>query len=66
VGVVPKPSSLYDFANSVVDTEQGTKVNRITHELTEVDDNLAVVESFSHVWVVRTAAGLVRRRHQRS
>jgi glyoxylase-like metal-dependent hydrolase (beta-lactamase superfamily II) len=59
VGVVPKPSSLYDFANSVVDTEHGSKVNRITHELTEVDDNLAVVESFSHVWVVRTAAGLV-------
>ncbi len=56
---MPKQSALFDFANSVVDTEEGAKVNRITQELTEIDDNLAVVESFSHVWVVRTADGLV-------
>lgn len=51
---------LLEFANQVVDTEQVQgPVNRITHELTEVGDRLAVVESFSHVWAVRTGEGLV-------
>src|SRR5687767_10557901 len=33
--------------------------NRITQELSEVADGIAVIESFSHVIAVRTAAGLV-------
>lgn len=34
-------------------------VNRITQELSELADDLAVIESFSHVVCVRTAEGLV-------
>lgn len=34
-------------------------VNRVTTELSEVGDGLAVVESFSHVVALRTGAGLV-------
>ena len=33
-------------------------VNRITHELSEIGDNLAMVESFSHSIIFRTDAGL--------
>ena len=33
--------------------------NRVTQELSEVSDELAVVESFSHVVALRTSAGLV-------
>ncbi len=33
--------------------------NRVTQELSEVDDHLAVVESFSHCWALRTDEGLV-------
>ena len=36
-----------------------SSVNRITTELSEVADDLAVVESFSHVVVFRTGEGLV-------
>ena len=51
---------LLAYADQVIDTEQVQgPVNRITNELTVVDDRLAVVESFSHVWAVRTAEGLV-------
>ena len=34
-------------------------VNRVTTELSEVADGIAVVESFSHVVAFRTADGLV-------
>ena len=34
-------------------------VNRVTHELSELADNLAMVESFSHVVAWRSAEGLV-------
>ena len=34
-------------------------VNRVTQELSEITDSLAVVESFSHVITLRTAEGLV-------
>ena len=34
-------------------------VNRVTQELSELDDGLAIVESFSHCVVLRTDAGLV-------
>lgn len=51
---------LLEYANRVVDTERTEgPVNRITNALTVVDDRLAVVESFSHVWVVATGDGLV-------
>ncbi len=51
---------LLEFANKTIDTEELLgPVNRVTHQLTEVADNLAVVESFSHVWAVATGEGLV-------
>ena len=51
---------LIDYANDIVDTETANgPVNRITNELTVLDDDLAIVESFSHVWAVATAEGLV-------
>jgi alkyl sulfatase BDS1-like metallo-beta-lactamase superfamily hydrolase len=51
---------LLDFADRTIDTESLIgPVNRVSNELTEVADGLAVVESFSHVWVVRTGEGLV-------
>jgi glyoxylase-like metal-dependent hydrolase (beta-lactamase superfamily II) len=51
---------LVTFADSVVDTATATgPVNRITNELTVLDDDLAVVESFSHSWAARTDEGLV-------
>lgn len=34
-------------------------VNRVTNQLSEIDDGLAVVESFSHSVVLRTDAGVV-------
>lgn len=33
--------------------------NRITHELSELGDNLALIEAFSHVVVLKTDSGLV-------
>ena len=51
---------LLDLANRTIDTEDLLgPVNRVTNELTAISDHLAVVESFSHVWVVATADGLV-------
>lgn len=52
--------NVIEYANDVIDREQADgPVNRITNELTVIDENLAVIESFSHVWVVRTSEGLV-------
>ena len=51
---------LLDLANRTVDTgELTSSTNRVTNRLTEIAPDLAVVESFSHVWVVATDAGLV-------
>ena len=51
---------LLDYANNMIDTgEVSGPVNRVTNQLTEVADDLAVVESFSHVWAVATGEGLV-------
>jgi glyoxylase-like metal-dependent hydrolase (beta-lactamase superfamily II) len=51
---------LLDLANRTIDTgELTSSINRVTNRLTEVADGLAVVESFSHVWVVSTPEGLV-------
>jgi hypothetical protein len=33
--------------------------NRTSNELTEIDDGLSIVESFSHVYTLRTDDGLV-------
>ena len=49
-----------ELSDSTIDTGVlASSSNRITNELTELSDRLALVESFSHVWVVRTAEGLV-------
>ena len=51
---------LLEFANRTIDSEELLgPVNRVTNELTVIDDRLAVVESFSHVWAVSTGEGLV-------
>lgn len=51
---------IIEFSNQTVDSETLTSpVNRVTNELTEVADGLAIVESFSHVWAVKTGEGLV-------
>lgn len=51
---------LLDLANRTVDSGEITSsTNRVTNLLTEVAPDLAVVESFSHVWVVATEDGLV-------
>jgi glyoxylase-like metal-dependent hydrolase (beta-lactamase superfamily II) len=53
-------SDLLSYANATIDTERTTgPVNRVTHELTEIAADVAVVEAFSHVWAVRTEEGLV-------
>jgi glyoxylase-like metal-dependent hydrolase (beta-lactamase superfamily II) len=58
--VVTSSTHLIDYANRVIDTETLERpANRVTNELTEINDRLAVVESFSHSWAVKTAEGLV-------
>jgi hypothetical protein len=39
--------------------DDGTPSNRVTTELSEVADDIAVIEAFSHVVVVRTGDGLL-------
>lgn len=51
---------LLAYANDVIDQlRTDTPVNRPIQQLSVIGDDLAVVESFSHVWVVRTEEGLV-------
>lgn len=53
-------ADVISYANSIIDTEQAHgPVNRVSNELTEISSDLAVVESFSHVWIARTADGIV-------
>ena len=48
-----------DVANRVIDSGQAEAPhNRVTHQLSVVDDDVAVVESFSHCWALRTDEGL--------
>ncbi|MDH3754940.1 MAG: MBL fold metallo-hydrolase, partial [Acidimicrobiia bacterium] len=48
------------LSNQIIDTGEVTgNFNRLTQELTEVAPGLAVIESFSHVWLVETGEGLV-------
>ena len=53
-------SDLLELSARVIDSgDITTPTNRVTTELSEVADGVAVVEAFSHVWAVRTADGLV-------
>ena len=49
-----------DVANRVIDSGVAEAPhNRVTHQLSVIDDDVAVVESFSHCWTIRTDEGLV-------
>ena len=49
-----------DVANRVIDSGRPEAPhNRVTHQLSVIDDDVAVVESFSHCWIIRTDEGLV-------
>ncbi|MBS1265587.1 MAG: putative alkyl/aryl-sulfatase YjcS [Acidimicrobiaceae bacterium] len=49
-----------ELSSRIIDTGTAEPPhNRVTGELTVVDDDIAVVESFSHCWVIRTDEGLV-------
>lgn len=53
-------ADLLNLSARIIDSGTADEpVNRITQELSEVADGIAVVESFSHVVAVRTGAGLV-------
>ena len=53
-------AELLDLSARVIEERDlETRVNRITNELSEIADGLAVVESFSHSWVIDTGEGLV-------
>ncbi|MEO5724985.1 MAG: alkyl sulfatase dimerization domain-containing protein [Ilumatobacteraceae bacterium] len=53
-------ADLFDISTRIIDSGQvDTPVNRITNELSELDDGLAIVESFSHCVALRTAEGVV-------
>ena len=46
-------------ARLIDDGDDGTPSNRVTTELSEVTDDIAVIEAFSHVVAVRTSDGLL-------
>ena len=49
-----------ELSNRIIDTENPEPPhNRVLDELVEVEDEVAVVESFSHCWAVKTQEGLV-------
>jgi alkyl sulfatase BDS1-like metallo-beta-lactamase superfamily hydrolase len=56
-------ADLLALSRSVIDEGKGTAetgpLNRITHELSEIGDGVAMVEAFSHSIVFRTDDGLV-------
>ncbi len=53
-------TDLLALSAGIIDTgDLTTPTNRVNLELSEVADGLAVVEAFSHVWALRTDAGLV-------
>jgi len=53
-------ADLLELSARVIDTGDLTeRTNRITNELSEVADGVAVVESFSHSWAIDTGDGLV-------
>jgi len=53
-------ADLLALSARIIDTGQADEpVNRVTQELSEIADDIAVVESFSHVVLLRTGDGLV-------
>ena len=49
-----------ELSNRIIDTGNPEPPhNRVLDELVEVEDEVAVVESFSHCWAVKTQEGLV-------
>lgn len=53
-------ADLLELSARIIDSGVADQaVNRVTQELSEVRDDIAVIESFSHVVLVRTDAGLV-------
>ncbi|MGH2685020.1 MAG: MBL fold metallo-hydrolase, partial [Actinomycetota bacterium] len=53
-------ADLLELSARVIDTGDLTEpTNRITNQLSEVADGVAVVESFSHSWAIDTGDGLV-------
>lgn len=53
-------ADLIELSSRIIDSGVADEpVNRVTQELSELDDDLAIVESFSHSVVLRTEAGLV-------
>jgi alkyl sulfatase BDS1-like metallo-beta-lactamase superfamily hydrolase len=54
------PDDLLALSARLIDEgDDGTPPNRVTTELSEVTDDIAVIEAFSHVVVVRTSEGLL-------
>jgi len=53
-------TDLLALSARIIDTgDLDTPTNRVNLELSDVADDIAVVEAFSHVWALRTADGLV-------
>ncbi|MEO7428471.1 MAG: alkyl sulfatase dimerization domain-containing protein [Acidimicrobiales bacterium] len=53
-------ADLLELSARIIDAGHADEpVNRVTQELSEVGDDLAVIESFSHVVLLRTPGGLV-------
>jgi len=53
-------ADLLDLSTRIIDSGHTDQpVNRVTNELSEIADDLAVVESFSHCVAVRTEEGIV-------
>jgi alkyl sulfatase BDS1-like metallo-beta-lactamase superfamily hydrolase len=53
-------TDLLALAARIIDTgDLETPTNRVSLELSEVADTIAVVEAFSHVWALRSSEGLV-------
>ena len=64
----PKPRDLNKIrtadpvvlSSQVIDLGRADEpTNRVSNELSEIDDDIAIVESFSHMVVFRTEEGLV-------
>ena len=56
-------ADLLALSRAAIDEGKGIKelgpMNRINHQLSELDDDLAIVEAFSHAIVIKTDEGLV-------
>jgi alkyl sulfatase BDS1-like metallo-beta-lactamase superfamily hydrolase len=53
-------ADLIALSSRVIDEgDMNERTNRVTMELTEVAENLSIVEAFSHIWTVDTGDGLV-------